>query len=90
MRIERKLWQHDMNQSCELRMQGNFQGMENIDNKISYHVYYGWKVSDRLVKFWNQLMRLQNKDHDRRCSICNEKSVAHLMNSCGKYKDLYS
>ena len=32
-------------------MQGNFMGMENIDRKISHQVYYGWKLSDSLVKF---------------------------------------
>ena len=83
-------------------MQGNFIGMENIDNKISHQVYYGWKLSDNLVKFilrarmnqipCNQLIHMWNKDHDKRCSMCNERteSIAHLMNSCRKYKDLYS
>ena len=40
----------------------------------------------------NQLIHMWNKDHDKRCSMCNERteSMAHLMNSCRNYKDLYS
>ena len=76
--------------------------MENIDRKISHQIYYGWKLSDGLVKFilcarmiqipCNQLIHMWNKDHDKRCSIYNERteSIAHLMNSCRNYKDLYS
>ena len=76
--------------------------MENIDKKISHQVYYGWKLSDSLVKFilrarmnqipCNQLIHMWNKDHDKRCSMCNERteSMARLMNSCRNYKDLYS
>ena len=100
--IEGELEQQDIIKSCELHMQGNFIGIENIDKKISHQVYYGWKLSDSLVKFilrarmnqipCNQLIHMWNKDHDKRCSMCNERteSVAHLMNSCRKYKDLYS
>ena len=34
----------------------------------------------------------RNKDQDKRCPMCNEmtESIAHLMHSCRKYKDLYS
>ena len=39
--IEGKLEQQDIIKSCELHMQGNFIGMENIDRKISHQVYYG-------------------------------------------------
>ena len=100
--IEGELEQQDIIKSCELQMQGNFIGMENIDKKISHQVYYGWKLSDSLVKFilrarmnqipCNQLIHMWNKDHDKRCSMCNERteSMAHLMNSCRDYKDLYS
>ena len=100
--IERALEQQDIIKSCELRMQGNFIGIENIDRKISHQIYYGWKLADSLVKFilrarmnqipCNQLIHMWNKDHDKRCPMCNEKteSMAHLMNSCRKYKDLYS
>ena len=40
----------------------------------------------------NQLIHMWNKDHDKRCSRCNERteSIAHFMNSCRDYKDLYS
>ena len=38
-----------------------------------------------LINFWNQ-------DHEKKCSLCNHhtESVAHLMNSCNGFKDLYS
>ena len=99
--IEGKLEQQGIIKSCELRLQGNFIGIENIDRKISHQVYYGWKLSDGLFKFilrarmnqipCNQLIHMWNKDHNKRCSICNERteSIAHLMNSCRGYKDLY-
>ena len=40
----------------------------------------------------NQLINFWNKDHEKRCSLCNHhtESVAHLMNSCKRFKDLYS
>ena len=40
----------------------------------------------------NQLINFWNKDHDKKCSLCNHhtESVAHLMNSCNRFKDLYS
>ena len=100
--IEGEFEQQDIIKSCELQMQGNFIGMENIDKKISHQVYYGWKLSDSLVKFilrarmhqipCNQLIHMWNKDHDKKYSMCNERteSVAHLMNSCRNYKDLYA
>ena len=100
--IERELEQQDIIKSCELRMQGNFIGIKNIDRKVSHQIYYGWKLSDSLVKFilrarmnqipCNQLIHMWNKDHDKRCPMCNERteSMAHLLNSCRKYKDLYS
>ena len=33
-----------------------------------------------------------NKDHEKSCTLCNYRceSVAHLMNSCRKFSDLYS
>ena len=39
----------------------------------------------------NQLIHFWNKDHEKKCFLCNHhtESVAHLMNSCKK-KDLYS
>ena len=76
--------------------------MENIDKKISHQIYYGWKLSDSLVKFilrarmnqlpCNQVIHMWNKDHDKCCTLCNHhcESIAHLMNSCRKFSDLYS
>ena len=100
--VERELEQQDIIKSCELSMQGNFIGIENIEKKVSHQIYYGWKLFDSLVKFilrarmnqipCNQLIHMWNKDHDKRCPMCNEgtESMAHLLNSCRKYKDLYS
>ena len=83
-------------------MQGNFIKMENIEQKISHQIYYGWKLSDSLVTFvvrarmnqlpCNQLIHMWNKEYEKRCALCNHnvESVAHLMSSCRKFKDLYS
>ena len=40
----------------------------------------------------NQLIHIWNKGHDKRCSMCNERteSMAQFKNSCRTYKDLYS
>ena len=40
----------------------------------------------------NQLINFWNKDHEKKCSLCNHHTelVAHLMNSCKRFKDLYS
>ena len=76
--------------------------MENIEQKISHQIYYGWKLSDSLVIFivharmnqlpCNQLIHMWNKEHEKRCTLCNHniESIAHLMSSCRKFKDLYS
>ena len=83
-------------------MQGNFIKMENIEPKISHQIYYGWKLSDSPVAFivwarmnqlpFNQIINMWNKEHEKRCTLCthNIESVAHLMGSCRKFKDLYS
>ena len=82
-------------------MQGNFIKMENIEQKISQQVYNGLKLSDSLVTFvvrarmnqlpCNQLINMWNKEHEKRRTLCNHniESVAHLMSSCRKWKDLY-
>ena len=40
----------------------------------------------------NQLIHFWNKDLDQKCVMCNHntESVAHLLNSCKRFKDLYS
>ena len=40
----------------------------------------------------NQLINMWNKEHEKRCTLCNHniESVAHFMSSCRKFKDLYS
>ena len=40
----------------------------------------------------NQLIHFWNKEHDKKCVMCNHRteSVAHLMNSCKRFKDLCS
>ena len=68
-------------------MQGNFIGMENIDRKILHQVYYGWKLSDSLVKFvlrarmnqipCHQLNHMWNKDHDKNAQ-CAMKGLNKL------------
>ena len=100
--IEGELEQLDVAKCSELRFQGKFIGIDAIDRKISHQIYYGWKLSDSLVKFvlrarmnqipCNQLINFWNKDHDKKCSLCTHhtESVAHLMNSCNRFKDLYS
>ncbi len=100
--IEREMEKLDLAKCSELRFQGKFIGMDGIDRKISHQIYYGWKHSDSLVKFvlrarmnqipCNQLIHFWNKDHEKKCFFCNHhtESVAHLMNSCKKFKDLYS
>ena len=100
--IEKEFEKIDLLGCLELRMQGNFIKMENIEQKISHQIYYGWKLSDSLVTFvvrarmnqlpCNQLIHMWNKEHEKRCALCNHnvESVAHLMSSCRKFKDLYS
>ena len=100
--IEGELEKLDVAKCSELRFQGKFIGIDAIDRKISHQIYYGWKLSDSLVKFvlrarmnqipCNQLINFWNKDHEKNCSLCNHhtESVAHLMNSCNRFKDLYS
>ena len=100
--IEKEFEKIDLLGCLELRMQGNFIKMENIEQKISHQIYYGWKLSDSLVTFvvrarmnqlpCNQLINMWNKEHEKRCTLCNHniESVAHLMSSCRKFKDLYS
>ena len=86
----------------ELGFQGNFIGIAGIDRKISHQIYCGWKHSDDLVKLvlrarmnqipFNQLIHFWNKEHDKKCVMDNHhtESVVHLMNSCKRFKDLYS
>ena len=49
--IEKEFEKIDLLGCLELRMQGNFIKMENIEQKISHQIYYGWKLSDSLVIF---------------------------------------
>ena len=49
--IENGLRKSDMDHCSQLQMQENIIAMENIDKKISHQIYYGWKLSDSLVKF---------------------------------------
>ena len=100
--IEDELRMLDINHCLQLQIQGNFIAMEHIDKKISHQIYYGWKLSDSLVKFTlrarmnqlpcNQVIHMWNKDHEKSCTLCNYRfeSVAHLINSCRKFSDLYS
>ena len=49
--IEREFEKHDIANCSEVRFQGKFIGIDAIDRKISHQIYYGWKLSDSLVKF---------------------------------------
>ena len=84
--LEREIEKLGLTECSELGFQGNLIAI----------------YSDNLVKFvlrarmnqipCNQLIRFWNKDHDKKCFLCNHytESVAHLMNSCKRFKDLYS
>ena len=73
--IEGELEKLDVAKCSELRFPGKFMGIDPIDRKISHQIYYGWKLSDSLVKFvlrarmsqipCNQLINFWNKDHEK-------------------------
>ena len=73
--IEKEFEKIDLLGCLELRMQGNFVDMENIEQKISHQIYYGWKLSHSLVTFvirarmnqlpCNQFINLWNKEHEK-------------------------
>ena len=100
--LEQEIEKLELARCIELGFQGNFIGKAGIDRKISHQIYYWWKHSDNLVKFvlrarmnqlpCNQLIHFWNKEHDKKCVMCNHhtESVVHLMNSCKRFKDLYS
>ena len=100
--IENELRKSDIEHCLQLQIQGNFIAIEDIDKKISHQIYYGWKLSDSLVKFilrarmnqlpCNQVIHMWNKDHEKSCTLCNFRceSMAHLMKLCRMFSDLYS
>ena len=73
--IEGELEKLDVAKCSELRFHGKFIGIDVIDRKISHQIYYGWKLSDSLVKLvlrarmnqipCNQLINFWNKDDEK-------------------------
>ena len=81
-----------------LSLQGNYFCLDNIDNKNSHNIYYNWRVSDYLIKFTvksrlnilptNFTLFIWDREKDPKCSLCSHptESMAHLLNSCVKFK----
>ena len=50
--VEQEIEKLELAKYSELGFQGNFIGIAGIDRKISHQIYYGWKHSDNLVKYF--------------------------------------
>ena len=82
-----------------LSIQGNFFIIDKIDNKNSHTIYYNWKVSDDLIKFTakarlnilptNFTLYIWDREKDPKCSLCSHptESMAHLLNSCKRFRN---
>ena len=85
-----------------LTLQGNYFCLDNIDNKNSHTIYYNWSVSDDLIKFTvksrlnilptNFTLFIWDRNKDPKCSLCGHstESMAHMLNSCVKFKNFRS
>lgn len=85
-----------------LSLQGCFFNLNDVDNKNSHCIYYNWNVSDTLITFTvkarlnilptNFTLHIWNRENDPRCSLCHHpsESMAHLLNSCQKFKNFRS
>ena len=89
---------NQLDKAKTLSMQGNFFIIDKIDRKNSHTIYYNWKVSDDLIKFaakarlnilpTNFTLYIWDREKDPKCSLCLHptESMAHLLNSCKKFK----
>lgn len=85
-----------------LSLQGSFFNLIDVDNKNSHCVYYNWSISDVLISFTvkarlnilptNFTLHIWDRDKDPSCSLCHHpsESMAHLLNSCPKFKNFRS
>ena len=85
-----------------LSLQGVFFTLDNIDNKNSHTIFYNWKVTDELVKFvikarmnilpTNFTLYIWDRNKDPKCVLCSHptESMAHLLNSCTRFKNFRS
>ena len=85
-----------------LSLQGCFFNLNDVDSKNSHCIYYNWNVSDILITFaikarlnilpTNLTLHIWNRENDPRCPLCHHpsESMAHLLNSCQKFKNFRS
>ena len=70
----------DLQKSKELRIQGPFLGLNDIQIKASHSIFYNWNVSDDLVRFaikarlsllpTNFTTHIWNRTNDPCCPFC--------------------
>ena len=105
--LQKKLYDHVINNICihssELKLQGLFLNMKNIDDKISNTLHYNWNVNDQLVIFLvkarlsilptNYTKYIWNRETNPKCPFCKIKNenMAHLLNGCSvAFNNFYS
>ena len=85
-----------------LSLQGCFFNLIDVDNKNSHSIYYNWKVSDQLITFTvkarlnilptNFTLYIWDRQKNPACTFCGHQSesMAHLLNSCIRFKNFRS
>ena len=80
--------------SENLRLQGAFLQIRNVDEKISQTIHYNGKLNDQLLTFFvkitlnilptNFTLFIWNHENNPRCPFCRNEteSMAHLLNEC--------
>ena len=91
------MFQKDLKEFKELKMQGTLADFKDVDYLLSQDIFKNPTWSDSLVQFWYKM-----KHNVVACNytlsiryptslICNRlESMAHLLNGCKEFKDNYS